>query len=183
MHHSNWSMQFSICFPDSCSEMTIGMYTFGSCLMDDTENIALPQPTYEDERDEIYPNEHQAAWFRLIDALEAELEGAGYSIGSTDDDDFYLVTDYMPSNGISCSVLKPELLTLELIDRCQRLTRSEVEWNLWVRLGFDFVDKRHKGHSENILVRPDRVIHDYDAARLRSEFGSEWSLWVPANES
>lgn len=176
MHHSNWSMQVSISFPNSHSDMTIGMYTFGSCLMDDTEKIQLPEPTYTDEQDKIYPNEHQEAWFRLLDSLEAELEAAGYSIGSSDDSDFYLITDYMPSDGISCSVLKPILVTQELIDRCQRLAKNEASWNLWIRLGFDFVDDRYKGHSENILVRPDRVAHDYDSARLQNEFKNEIPL-------
>lgn len=176
MHHSNWSMQVSISFPDSYSEMTIGMYTLGSCLMEDTEKIELPEPAYEDEKDEIYPSEHQEAWFRVLDSLETELEAAGFRVGSADEDDFFLGTDYMPSDGISCSVLKPGLLTEELIARCQRLAKAEAVWNIWIRLAFDFADKRHRGHAENILVRPDRVVHDYDAARLRQEFGEEFPL-------
>ena len=176
MHHSNWSMQVSITFPNSYSEMTIGLYTFGSCLMDDTEAIDLPEPTYEGEQDKIYPSEHQDAWFRLLGALEEELEAAGFTVGSSDDSDFYLITDYMPSDGISCSILKPGLVTQDLIDRCQRLAKTEATWNLWIRLGFDFVDKRHKGHNENALVRPDRVAHDYDAHRLQSELPNEVPL-------
>jgi hypothetical protein len=176
MHHSNWSMQVSISFPESYSEMTIGMYTFGSRLMRDTEGIELPDPTYIDENDAVYPKEHQEAWFRLLDGLEQELEAQGYRLGSDDDADFFLVTDYMPSNGISVSVLKPHLITPDLVALCQRLAQSEQQWNLWVRLSFEFTDKRNKGHAENVLVRPDRVVHDYNPERLRLEYGREIPL-------
>jgi len=71
-------MQVDISFPGSYSCMTIGMYTFGSCLMGDTEKITLPEPTYTDDNDSIYTKEHQEAWFRLLDSLESELEAQGY---------------------------------------------------------------------------------------------------------
>jgi hypothetical protein len=173
MQNSNWSMRVDISFPDSYSGMTIGMYTFGSCLMDDTESIELPEPTFTDENNEIYPKEHQNAWFRLLDSLESELESKGYKVGSSDDCDVYLITDYMPSDGISVSLLKPSIVKLDLISLCQALLRAEPDWNLWIRLAFEFSDQRHKGHSENILVRPDRVVHDYDAARLEKELPGE----------
>jgi hypothetical protein len=176
MHHSNWSMQMSISFPDSHSEMTIGMYTFGSCLMSDTETIALPEPTYTDEADTIFPRQHQEAWYRVLDSLESELERHGFKVGSSDDCDIYLITDYMPSEGISASVLQPSALRSELISLCQTLVRGEPEWNFWIRLALEFTDKRHHGHSENVLVRPDRVVNDFDLARLRREFGTEIPL-------
>jgi hypothetical protein len=173
---SNWGTQVDISFPGSDSQMTIGMYTFGSCLLDDTEAITLPDATYEDEADKEFPTEHQEAWYRVLDALEAELEAAGYAVGSADDSDFYIITDYMPSNGISCSVLKPKHVSHDLISRCQRIVKTESEWNIWIRLEFNFVDKRHKGHNEHVLVRPDRVVHDYDATRLAAEFPNELPL-------
>ena len=183
MHHSNWSMQVDISFPDSYSGMTIGMYTFGSCLMDDTEKITLPEPTYTDENDSIYPKEHQEAWFRLLDSLENELEAQGYRVGSSDDSDVYLITDYMPSDGISASVLKPTQLKPGLIKLCQELVRKEADWKLWIRLAIDFPDPRHHGHSENILVRSDRIVHDYDARRLAAEFPNEIPLLASSSDA
>ncbi|WP_295639778.1 hypothetical protein [uncultured Methylibium sp.] len=178
MHHSNWSMQVSISFPDSHSEMTIGMYTFGSCLLPDTEAIKLPAPSYVDENDTLFPKEHEEAWFRLLGAVERELEALGYRLGSDDDSDFYLITDYMPSNGISVSALKPAVLTPDVLDLCQRLARTEAQWDLWIRLAFEFTDKRSTGHAENILVRPDRIVHDYDPVRLFNELGADTPIVV-----
>jgi hypothetical protein len=173
MHHSNWSMHVSIAFPNSHSDMTVGLYTFGSCLMDDTESISLPEPTFVDENDTIFPREHQDAWYRLLDSLEAELESGGYKVGSADNCDIYLITDYMPSEGISASLLNVSSAKPELLSICQSLVRKEPKWKFWIRLGFDFVDERHKGDSESILVRPDRIVHDYDAVRLLEEFGAD----------
>jgi len=173
---SNWGTQVDISFPGSDSQMTIGMYTFGSCLLDDTEAIPLPDPTYEDDADKDYPPEHQEAWYRVLDLLEAELAAAGFTVGSSDDHDFYIITDYMPSAGISCSVLHPKLVSKELISRCQRIAKTESQWNIWIRLEFNFVDKRHSGYSEHVLVRPDRVVHDYDPIRLLAEFPNEIPL-------
>lgn len=172
MHHSNWSMQVDISFPDSYSQMTVGLYTFGSCLLKDTESIALPDPTYLDENDTLFPAEHQEAWGRLLDAIEAELTGRGYKVGSSDECDFYLIEDYMPSEGVSALALKPEAVTQEVIAACQGLAQVEAKWNLWVRFGFEFTDKLSKGHQESVLVRPDRVVRDYDATRLQREYGS-----------
>lgn len=170
---SSWSMNVDISFPESYSNMTIGMFTFGSCLMKDTESITLPAPTYSNEEDDARQQEHMNAWFRLLESLEDGLESMGYTIGSSDDCDIYLITDYMPSDGISALALKPSVLKPELIRFCQELLRQEAKWNFWVRLTFDFPEDRHKGFDENILVRPDRVVHDYDAARLATEFPGE----------
>lgn len=113
---------------------------------------------------------------RLLQSLEDGLESMGYSVGFSDGCDIHLITDYMPSDGISALALKPSVLKPELIRLCQELVRKEVKWNFWIRFGFDFPKEKHKGFDENILVRPDRVVHDYDAARLAKEFPGE----VPA---
>lgn len=173
LQQSSWSMNVDISFPESYSNMTIGMFTFGSCLMKDTESITLPAPTYSNEEDDARQQEHMDAWFRLLASLEGGLESLGYSIGSSDDCDIYLVTDYMPSDGISALALKPSVLKPELIRLCQQLVRQEAKWNFWIRLAFDFPEDKYKGFDENILVRPDRVVHDYDAARLAKEFPGE----------
>lgn len=170
---SSWSMNVDISFPESYSKMTIGMFTFGSCLMKDTELITLPAPTYSNEEDDARQKEHMDAWFRLLESLEDGLGSMGYTIGSSDDCDIYLITDYMPSDGISALALKPSVLKPELIRLCQQLVRQEAKWNFWIRLAFDFPEDRHKGFDENILVRPDRVVHDYDAARMAKEFPGE----------
>ena len=174
MHHSNWSMQVDISFPNSYSQMTIGMYTFGSCLLDDTETIQLPDPTYEDENDTLFPAEHQEAWGRVLDGVESELVARGYRVGSADDCDFFLIEDYMPSEGVSALVLRPEALTEEVVAACQRIAQSESRWNLWVRLGFDFTDKLSKGYQESVLIRPDRIVLDFDATRLAQEYGARF---------
>ena len=183
MHHSNWSMQVDIAFPDSYSHMTIGMYTFGSCLLKDTEAIALPDPSYEDENDKLFPREHQEAWGRLLDSLEAGLLELGYRIGSDDDCDFYLIEDYMPSEGVSAIVLRPEALTASVVELSQRLTLTEPQWNLWVRLGFEFNDKLSRGHQESVLIRPDRVVRDFNATRLKSEYGSRIPFVTHASDA
>ena len=172
MHHSNWSMQVDISFPDSYSQMTVGLYTFGSCLLKDTEAIALPEPTYADENDTLFPAEHQEAWARLLQSLEDAFTSSGFRVGSGDDCDFYLVEDYMPSEGVSALVLRPESLTSEVVAACQVCAQAEAKWNLWVRLGFEFTDKLSTGHQESVLVRPDRVVRDYDGKRLRQEYGT-----------
>ena len=176
MGQSNWSTQVAIAFPDSYSEMTIVMYTFGSCLLRDTETIPLPEPTYTDERDDQFPPEHGEAWYRALELLEAKLERAGFAVGSSDDCDLYLITDYMPSQGISASVLKPAALRKDLISICRSVVRAEPSWNFWIRLALEFSDGRHNGHNENVLVRPDRVVKDFDARRLRAVFGQEIPL-------
>jgi hypothetical protein len=49
MYSSNWWTHVEIAFPgDSSSQMTIRMHTVGSGLMDDTESVDLPEPTYAD---------------------------------------------------------------------------------------------------------------------------------------
>jgi hypothetical protein len=171
MHHSNWSMQVDISFPGSYSQMTIGLYTFGSCLLKDTETVQLPDPTYEDENDTLFPAEHREAWVRVLDGVEAELIARGYRVGSADDCDFYLIEDYMPSEGVSALVLNPEALTEEIVAACQRIAKSESRWNMWVRLGFEFTDKLSKGHQESVLIRPDRIVLDLDPLRLAQEYG------------
>lgn len=173
LQQSSWSMNVDISFPESYSKMTIGMFTFGSCLMKDTESITLPAPTYSNEEDDARQKEHMDAWFRLLESLEDGLGSMGYTIGSSDDCDIYLITDYMPSDGISALALKPSVLKPELIRFCQELLRQEAKWNFWIRLAFDFPEDKHQGFDENILVRPDRVVHDYDAARLAKEFPGE----------
>lgn len=170
---SSWSMNVDISFPESYSNMTIGMFTFGSCLMKDTESITLPAPTYSNEEDDARYKAHMDAWFRLLESLERGLESMGYTVGSSDGCDMYLITDYMPSDGISALALKPSVLKPELIRLCQELLRQEAKWNFWIRLTFDFPKEKHKGFDENILVRPDRVVHDYDAVRLAKEFPGE----------
>jgi hypothetical protein len=180
INSSNWFMQVDIGFPNSDSQMTIGLYTLGSCLLEDSENIELPQPTYEDPNDRRYPREHQDAWFRLLNALEDQLHKAGYVVGSSDDNDIYLITDYYPSDGISASLLKPVVVSEVLIELCQKLVKEHTGWNFWIRLGFDFTDKRYNGVSESILIREDRVVYDFNRERLYSEFGNDFALAAEA---
>ncbi|MGS5089694.1 hypothetical protein ACVC7V_24690 [Hydrogenophaga sp. A37] len=170
---SSWSMNVDISFPESYSNMTIGMFTFGSCLMKDTESITLPASTDSSEEDDARYKEHMDAWYRLLESLEGELDSMGYTVGSSEGCDIHLITDYMPSDGIYALALKPSVLKPELIRLCQQLVRQEAKWNFWIRLAFDFREDKHKGFDENILVRPDRVVHDYDAARLAKEFPGE----------
>jgi hypothetical protein len=102
MYSSNWWTHVEIAFPgDSSSQMTIGMHTFASGLMDDTESIDLPAPTYADKNDDLYPKEHEAAWYRALDRLEHELKSRGVNIGSSDDNDVHITSNYMPSDGSS----------------------------------------------------------------------------------
>lgn len=173
LHQSSWSINVDISFPESCSNMTIGMFTFGSCLMKDTESITLPAPIYTNEEDDARQKEHMDAWYRLLESLEKGLESMGYTVGSSEDCSIYLITDYMPSDGISALALKPSVLTPELIRLSQELLRRDAKWNFSIRFGFDFSEERHKGFDENILVRPDRVVHDYDTVRLAKEFPGE----------
>lgn len=128
---------------------------------------------YSIQEDDARQQEHMDAWFRFLASLEAWLESMGYSIGSSDDCNLYLITDYMPSDGISALALKPSVLRSELIGLCQERLRQEVKWNFWIRLAFDFPKDKHHRFAENILVRPDRVVHDYDTARLAKEFPGE----------
>jgi len=88
----------------------------------------------------------------------------------------YLITDYMPSDGVSVSVLKPTQLKPGLVKLCQELVQKEADWKFWIRLSMDFPDPRHHGHSENIRVRSDRIVHDYDARRLAAEFPNQIPL-------
>ena len=113
------------------------------------------------------------AWYRLLESLERGLESMGFNVGTSDGCDMYLITDHMPSDGISALALKPSVLKPELIHLCQQLVRQEAKWNFWIRLAFDFPEDKHQGFDENILVRPDRVVHDHDAARLAREFPGE----------
>jgi len=183
IHHSNWSMQLDISFPDSYSQMTIGLYTFGSCLLKDTEAIELPDPTYIDENDTHFPAEHQEAWGRLLVGVESELTKLGYRVGSEDACDFYLIEDYMPSEGVAALVLRPEAFTREVVASCQNLVQSEPNWNLWVRFGFEFTDKLSKGHQESVLIRSDRIVHDYNAKRLEQEYGQRIPFVAGASDA
>ena len=176
MNSSQWSMEVDIGFPDSHSQMSIMLCTIGSCLGEDTERIALPDASYEDKADETYPKEHQDAWFTLLGDLETALEAKEYKVGSSDTDDFFIITDYYPSKGISTSILKPSSLTNELVQLCHDLLQQHSGKHFWIQLNLELSDNRHKGHQENILVREDRVVYDLDFKRLRSEFGIEFEL-------
>lgn len=102
MYNSNWWTHVENAFPgDSSGQMTIRVRTVCSGLMDDTESIDLPAPTYADKNDDLYAKEHEAAWDRALDRLEHKLKSRGVTLGSSDDNDVYSMTNYMPSDGSS----------------------------------------------------------------------------------
>lgn len=174
LHQGNWSMQVDIGFPNSKSQMTIGLYTCGSCLLDDVEKYTLPQPTYEDETDKEFPPEHQTAWYSLLDDLEKELTAVGLVGGSQDETDYYLIEDYYPSRGISGCLRKPSVITPDIANRCQSLLRKHGGWNFWIQFDLELDDPRYHGHNERLLVREDRVVLDMNIPRLHGEFGTEF---------
>jgi len=174
LHQGNWSMQVNIGFPNSHSQMTIGLYTCGSCLLDDVEKYPLPSPTYVDETDREFPPEHQTAWYSLLDDLDDELKAAGLAGGSQDGTDYILVEDYYPSRGISGCLRKPSVVTPNLAKLCQSLLRKHSGWNFWIQFDIELNDSRHHGHNERLLIREDRVVVDMNIQRLQEELGPDF---------
>lgn len=183
---SGWSMQIDFAFPHSHSQMTVCLFTFGSCLLDDVKQYALPEPTYKDVTDEEFPPAHQAAWHELREEVHRELNAMGLTYGFEDEKepDYYLIDDYLPSSGISGNLNKPGLLTPTLAKLCQSLLKKHSGWNFWIRFDLVFKDPRYRGRSEGLLIREDRIVLDMNLQRLHEEFGSAigWPL-DPANRN
>lgn len=173
--NGNWLFTLDIGFPNSNSQYTLGVSTFGSCLLDDVRQLPLPEPDFEDDLEKEFPKEHQDAWFTLHDELEDLLTELGLTGDHEDGSDFYLIDDYYPSRGISGTLNKPAAITPELVRRCQDLLKKHTGWNFWIQFEFDFKDPRHKGKDERLLVREDRIVFDFDQTRLRREFPGEFA--------
>lgn len=178
INSSTWSFTFDLRFPNSYSSMTLGVFTFGSCLMDDTEQVQLPPADFEEETEKEFPKEHQDAWCALRDAVREELTGLGLRDGSDDDSDFYLIDDYYPSRGIAGSLHNPAAVTFDLASRCQSLLQKHAGWNFWIQFDLDFSAPDYAGRDERLLIREDRIVLDMNVARLEREFPGNFK-WEP----
>jgi hypothetical protein len=136
----------------------------------------LPEPDFEDDLEKEFPKEHQEAWFKLHGELEDLLTEMGLTGGYEDGSDFYLIDDYYPSRGISGSLHKPGVVTVDLVRRCQELLQQHSGWDFWIQFDLDFKDPRYKGKDERVLIREDRVVYDWDKERLLREFPGEF-VW------
>jgi hypothetical protein len=174
IHSGNWLFTFDVAFPNSNSNFTLGVSTFGSCLLDDVKKIPLPAPDFEDELEKEFPKEHQEAWFKLHESLEDLLTQLGLKGGSEEGSDFYLIDDYYPSRGISGSLHKPRVVAPNLVKQCQELLKQHSGWDFWIQFDLDFKDTRYKGKNERVLIREDRIVFDWDKQRLEREFTGEF---------
>jgi hypothetical protein len=176
IHNGAWSFTFDLQFPNSYSSMTFGVFTFGSCLLGDTEGLQLPEVDFEDPTDTEFPKEHQDAWFNLLDALREGLKERGLKDSAADDWDFHLVDDYYPSRGVSGTLHKPQAVTADLALWCQSLLRQHGGWRFWIQFDLGFSRPEYMGRDERLLIREDRIVLDMNLARLRTEFPNEF-LW------
>jgi hypothetical protein len=175
IHAGNWSFNFDVKFPKSSSQLTLCVFTSGSCLLDDVERLKLPPPDFEDDLEKEFPKEHQEAWVALREALYKELKSLGLKAGSTKGSDYLLVDDYYPSRGISGSLHKPKIVTSKLAARCQELLKKHGGWDFWIQFDLYFKDRRYKGKHEHLLIREDRIVLDANIARLEREFPGEFA--------
>jgi hypothetical protein len=174
IHNGTWSFTFDLQFPNSYSSMTFGVFTFGSCLLEDTDELQLPEVDFEDQTDKEFPKEHQDAWFNLLEALREGLEERGLKVSSADERDFHLVEDYYPSRGISGTLHSPKIVTTDLALWCQALLRQHAGWRFWIQFDLGFSRPEYMGYDERLLIREDRIVLDMNLERLRTEFPNEF---------
>lgn len=170
-----WSFQFDVALPNDEGTIMIMVAQVGSGFDERRVTLPLPEEEYENTFVKDFPEAHQAAWGRLVDAVESLLVERGFTHSSSGD--FCIYTDYFPSKPsthMQVAVANPRLLTRDLVRSCQALLqRQHFPFAIRFSLGMD--DDAYKEREESLLVRADRVVEDWDTARLKREFGDRFS--------
>jgi hypothetical protein len=165
-----WSLTFDLELPNDEGSVMFLIAQVGSGFDPAGVTVPLPNTAFEDSIRAEFPSAHKVEFFGLLDAVRKEFGGRGITV-----DDCLVFEDYYPSRGINVSVANMSMLTPDLAHACQQLVRNR-PFRFWIQFTLDIKSNGYAGHNEALIVRDDRIIEDWDAERLRKEFGNRF-VW------
>jgi hypothetical protein len=170
INRGGWFFTFDVALPRDEGTLMFMVSQMGSGFDHEKVTLPLPPKDFEDPSRREFPPEHQDAFFKLLDEVEAEFERRGL----TRNGDLEVNPDYYPSRGITVWAKNPKVFSKDLVRTCQAMLQNR-PFSFWICFDLCMEEPEYKGKNEALLIREDRIVEDWNVDRLRQEFPARFT--------
>jgi hypothetical protein len=169
--NGHWNLELDVILPKDEGHMLFAVSQSGSSYDPEKLTLPLPPKDFSDEAPNASP-ERRKAFSELVEIVKRELERGGFTQG--DGADFQIDDDLGAGENLFVAVRNPRMFERKLARTLQKeLRRGDATFSVYLSLFSE--DPAYRGRDEALVIRADRIVEDWNAQRLRTEFPGQFN--------